>query len=575
MAVTGLASGMNWSTVVAELANAERSAETQWKNNQTTITTEKSAYSTISTDLTTLQTDAKKLMDPSFFDSVTAASSDSSAASALVTTGAAAGDYIFNITQLATAAQMTGASQVSQVLASSASNVTLGAAGFSTAVTAGTFTVNGAQVTVSTTDSLQDVFDAIAKATSNKVTASYNSSTDEISLASSAGSAISLGSAADTSNFLSVAQLYNDNGTNTENTGTVTSTAALGRVNTKAALKSADLQTTISDGGSGSGQFKINGVAINFDASTDSIGDVLTQINDSSAGVTAAYDTVNNQFVLKNKTTGNVGISMADVTGNFLTATGLSAGKLTAGKNLLYTLNGSSQTFVSQSNTISSASSGIADLTVTAAGTGSTTVTVASDTSTISSAIQQFVKDYTALQSYMTTEQSVSTGTDGAVAAGTLTGDSITNDIVSSLRSTISSVLSGTSGTINQLADLGFQSSGSDNTITLSDATKLTNALSNNLDAVKKLFSDSTSGLATQMNKYITNVTSDSGALTTRVADLTKQYTDLTTQIANMETKVSNDTTQWDSEFSAMETAESTTNQELTYISQMVSAGTL
>ena len=370
-----------------------------------------------------------------------------------------------------------------------------------------------------------------------------------------------------------MAQLYNDNGTNTENTGTVTSTAALGRVNTKAALKSADLQTTISDGGSGSGQFKINGVAINFDASTDSIGDVLTQINDSSAGVTAAYDTVNNQFVLKNKTTGNVGISMADVTGNFLTATGLSAGKLTAGKNLLYTLNGSSQTFVSQSNTISSASSGIADLTVTAAGTGSTTVTVASDTSTISSAIQQFVKDYTALQSYMTTEQSVSTGTDGAVAAGTLTGDSITNDIVSSLRSTISSVLSGTSGTINQLADLGFQSSGSDNTITLSDATKLTNALSNNLDAVKKLFSDSTSGLATQMNKYITNVTSDSGALTTRVADLTKQYTDLTTQIANMETKVSNDTTQWDSEFSAMETAESTTNQELTYISQMVSAG--
>ena len=38
-------------------------------------------------------------------------------------------------------------------------------------VTAGTFTINGAQINIATTDTLQDVFDHIASATGNAVTA--------------------------------------------------------------------------------------------------------------------------------------------------------------------------------------------------------------------------------------------------------------------------------------------------------------------------------------------------------------------------------------------------------------------
>ena len=58
-------------------------------------------------------------------------------------------------------------------------------------------------------------------------------------------------------------------------------------------------------------------------------------------------------------------------------------------------------------------------------------------------------------------------------------------------------------------------------------------------------------------------------------ADLTQQSTDINTQISNLETKISNDTNQWNSEFQAMETAESQTNQELTYLSQAVTNGSL
>ncbi len=249
LAVTGLASGMNWSTIVSELAQAERAPETQWQAQQSTIGTENAAYATITSDLTTLQTDAQTLLDPSFFNSVVASSSSSAVATASVTTGAPTGNFTFNISQLATAAQMSGAAGVSQILVPGGdpSAVTVGAAGFATPVTAGTFTVNGAQINIATTDSLQTVFNNIASATQaagNPVTASYDATADKITLTSGNGSPIVLGSSTDSSNFLQVAQLYNTNGGTSNNTGTVTSVTPLGHVNTGAIMNAADLKTT-------------------------------------------------------------------------------------------------------------------------------------------------------------------------------------------------------------------------------------------------------------------------------------------------------------------------------------------
>ena len=135
--------------------------------------------------------------------------------------------------------------------------------------------------------------------------------------------------------------------------------------------------------------------------------------------------------------------------------------------------------------------------------------------------------------------------------------------------------IAGTSGTVSSLADLGFQSNGNDNTIALSNSSTLTSRLTANLNDIKALFSDPTKGLAVQMDKFITNTTGTAGTLTARQSDLTQQNSSISTQISNLETKISNDTNQWNSEFTAMETAESQTNAELTYLSQGVSNGSL
>ena len=586
LAVSGLASGMNWTSIVQELGNAERAPETQWQNQQTTIAAQNASYATITSDLTTLQTDAQNLLDPSFYRTVAATSSNSSVATATAASGTPAGSYKFNIQQLATAAQITGTSNISRVLdpGGDPSTVTIGAAGFATPVTDGTFSVNGAQVNIATTDSLQTVFNNISTATSGKVTAGYDATADKITLTSSDGSPIVLGSSTDTSNFLQTAQLYNNNGgtTTTTNTGTITSTTALGHVNMAATLATADFQTTVSDGGSGNGAFKINGVTINYNATSDTLQDVINNINASAAGVNASYDPINNRFVLANTNTGDVGISMQDVTGNFLTATGLAGGTLQHGQNLVYKLNDGTQTIISQSNTISPTSSGITGLTVTALAptTGSTppvVVNVTSDTSTISTAIQKFVTDYNSVQSFIKSQQAVTTAADGTVTPGTLTGDTNTNDISTTLRSLATAVesITGSSGSVSQLSDLGFKSNGQDNTIALSSSTTLTSMLTSNLNDIAALFSDPTKGLATQMNKYITATIGPNGTLPARTSDLSQESATISTQISNLENKIGNDTSQWNSEFQAMETAQAQTNSELTYLSQGVANGSL
>jgi len=581
--VTGLASGMDWSTVVTELANAERAPETQWKTEQTTLNNQNSAFTTIQGDLTTLQTDVETLKSSSLYTSRTAQSSDSSA-TATASSGSNIGTYSFDISQLATATTINGTSGVNAALSPTGNlnNVTIGTAGFATPVTAGTFTINGKQITIATTDSLQTVFNNISSATGGEVTASYDSTAgdpnfDKITLTDTKGNNIILGSASDTSNFLQAARLYNGSTGATS----ITSSAALGSVQLTPAMQDADLKTTITDGGSGQGALTINGVTIKYDASTDSIQNVLDSINNSSAGVTASFDSQNSRFVLTNNTTGNVGISMQDVTGNFLAATGLSTGQTVGGQNLNYTLNGGTQQLTSLSNTISSDSSGITGLSVTATKATSFSVTVASDTSKISSAIQQFVTDYNSVQSYITGQMAVTNNPDGTVTAGLLTGDMTANGIASSLRTTSFSGISipGSSNAISSLADLGVTTNGQNNTVTL-DTTTLNSALSSNLNAVQSFFTDSTNGLCTQLMNYLNdtvggaNITTP-GTLQQHETDLSTQSSDITTQINNLETKITSDTANWNSEFQAMEVAQSQVNQELTYLTQSVSSGAL
>src|SRR5690606_31925758 len=74
--------------------------------------------------------------------------------------GTAAGSYAFSVAQLATAARQVGAADIGRGWQESddVSGLTLATLPSVPAITAGRFTVNGQQIEIALTDSLQDVF---------------------------------------------------------------------------------------------------------------------------------------------------------------------------------------------------------------------------------------------------------------------------------------------------------------------------------------------------------------------------------------------------------------------------------
>ncbi len=80
--LSGLASGMDWTSIINDMVAVEEAPETQMEAQQTLLKTEDTSYTTIGTDLAALQKDITTLMDPSFFENRTASAADASVASA-------------------------------------------------------------------------------------------------------------------------------------------------------------------------------------------------------------------------------------------------------------------------------------------------------------------------------------------------------------------------------------------------------------------------------------------------------------------------------------------------------------
>ena len=562
LGVSGLASGFDWRSLIDQLADVERAPQRRLLLDQQSLQDRKTAYSSIATQLEVLRNRVTALTTDGLFGSRAAKSSDTDLATASVVTGTVPGAYAFHIDQLASSSIRQGTSNVGQTLAatSDVSGVILGDAAFPTLLKPGTFTVNGGQITVAATDTLDSVFQQISTASGGDVTASYDPTTDRISLTSASSSEIVLGSATDTSNFLQATKLSNNG------TSTVTSSTALGSVRTTVAMTSAQTTTAISDGGAGAGLFKINGVEISY-ADTDSITTVLKRINNSDAGVTASYDAANDRFLITNKVTGDIGIAMEDVTGNFLAATGLTSGSLVRGKDLLYTLDGGGQQS-SHSNTITGDSSGVTGLSVTVLDEGDFTVSVSTDTEKIKKALTDFIEDYNRVQGLIDTNTASTTDAKGAVSAGTLAGENDAFGIASDLRRMVGATSGFLTGTLKRLESLGIESNGDNNNLKLADSAKLDEALANRLTEVESLFLNETDGLAIRLDDYLESLVGEGGKLEKKDDTLERQVAEIDRQLTEQESQVQASRSRLIEQFIAMEQAQLRINQQLQFLQQ-------
>lgn len=569
LALSGLASGFDWKSIVDQLIEVSRAPQNRMRTEKSQLSAKNTALNDIKGLVSSFKSSLTTLNSAEGFQKKSATFASSTTTwSATADTDAPSGTYEFDFVSKATASKLTGAGSIATQLTSGTtlSNLPVGRT-----ITAGTFTVDGAQVTIATSDTLDDVMAEIGAQTGGSITASYNPVTDQIDLVKGAGGSISLGASNDTSNFLQAMRL-------SSGTSPVASSTTLSSPKLSGSIDSANLL-----GWAGTGvqdSVEINGTSITYDSATDSLQSLLNKINSSAAGVTATYDFSAGKFLLTNKSTGNVGITVTDGmgAGGLAAAMGLTTGTLTSGADAVFTVNGGGN-ITSRSNTLDESAHGITGLSVTANSIGTETVTVSGDAASTKAALNTFIEKYNAVQNAIDRYTKV-----------TVDGTKVTSSVLSGSRelATISRELrrmlyatgkdqSGAelTGTVKRLSDLGVNFAGIENTISITNSALLDTRLASNTDDLVDYFTTDTEGLVDRLDAMMDRLVNDSsttpGTFKVQADSISSQNKSLDKQIAEFERRLDSQRSLLESSFIAMERAQSSFQQQSSYLARTFS----
>ncbi|MCL5957917.1 MAG: flagellar filament capping protein FliD [Chloroflexi bacterium] len=511
-AIPGLMSGLSTTDIITKIMDAERLPLQRMQNRKDDTQKKMDAIRDINTRLASLLSKIQSLNIRSTVDAKSVTTDTPSSSAAIVTatanSDAALGSFTIQVSALSTYTSVVTAAAGGAAAAIGAAvqtNQPLASAGFGITPTTGTFSVNGATITIDSSTVLSDGTDLdgantiVAKvrvataAVGNQVNVSIVNDAvgrpNKLRFTAADGStAIQLGAGADTSNFLTAAGLASQ-----PSTVTMTGSRNLGAVKASATLSSSE--ANLPAGLVSSGTFKINGVEISYDATTDTLNGLLSRINSSSANVTASYDAISDRVTLTAKASGGAAISLQDGAdyggaGNFLSMMKLSTANEAYGTNAEYYLNGSAQASYSSSNTVTDAVTGVTINLKKADPTTTVTVSVSQDTSSSVKAVQDFVTQFNSALTFIRDKTAYDATTK---KASILTGDPTVLGIDNTLRLIAGGAGVGLSSAALSLADIGITTGaigstpGSTDALVL-DTSKLTEKLQSNSSAVADVF---------------------------------------------------------------------------------------
>jgi flagellar hook-associated protein 2 len=271
------------------------------------------------------------------------------------------------------------------------------------------------------------------------------------------------------------------------------------------------------------------------------LADVRDAINSSSASVNASilFDGSNYRLMLNSKSTGAAqGIALTvsgDSAGSDTDTSGLSQlafdtattnlTQVREPKNASLTINGVSLT--STSNTVTNVVDGLS-LTLHGTSSSSATVAIAHDSAAVIDSINAFVTAYNTHNGSQKslTKYDVTTGD-----VGVLQGDAMTRTILTQLRSMITTEITGLTGTVSKLTDLGITVQ-SDGSLKVDEAT-LETAVTTNFASVEKFFLGETvsgvaiTGFGTQLDALLDGFLDPDGSITEKLTSLGSKLEDI------------------------------------------------
>ena len=556
--LAGLASGFDWRSMIDQLMAAERIPQQrlradQGKNNDTRDTLE-----LLETKMDSLKSTVGGFEGSDLYHAKSTALSDENLGiTAKAGTSSVEGTYEISVSQLATTSRRSGLTDVGGTLGSAAS--VLSNLSFAQEIDEGTVTVNGQEITIRETDTMQDVFDSISIATSGVVSASYDNLTDQVTLSSSSGE-LELGDIADSSNFLSVLKIDQieviDAGSGSSS---VASTGTLGVVDLSNSIATSGI-----GGGSpitGSGTITINGVAISFDADTESVGTLMERVNDSAANVNMTYDSAADQFRIVSQDTGELEMPVIDSGNGIMTALGLD-GSAVVGQDLQFSIDGGA-TISSRSNVITGSSHGVTGLTITASETGTQTIGISGDSEALKEQINKFISSYNDIQDYILEKTKITVEGD-YVKTSVLSGNSEVYNLDTKLRALVFNQIENLGGEIFRLEHMGIDFIDGISKLEIKDADALDSALSTEVDTLEQFFmgdvdgdGDTDESFSSRMEAFVENYIRDDGILDIQMTTLADRNKAIDERIVEMERRLEFTQSALESSFIAMENAQS------------------
>ncbi len=180
----------------------------------------------------------------------------------------------------------------------------------------------------------------------------------------------------------------------------------------------------------------------------------------------------------------------------------------------------------------------------------STSVTVAADNESIKEQIQEFVTAYNDVTTFITSNSLYDADSK---ESGIFLGEGTTRTIQNNLRNFVSSSVSGLSGSLSILAEIGITTDHETGDLQI-NSTTLETKLGTNLDDIADLFGDSTNGIAVKLSGYISDISSTvDGSIELRKDGLQDIIDSLSTTIRNMEYRLEKTEDEMVRKFSALE----------------------
>ncbi len=516
-------------SLINSLMSVEKQPLTRLTTQRDEINIQKGLYTDLSTMLSSLQTAVKSLISTDVINydlksgrtaTVTPGTTDTTVMTATTTDSATPGKYDIAVTQLATAHRVrANAVEYNNQPLNMAGTFTMGGAAEhaidSSTVTGGVLNFGLGGVASDQTELGTDGY---------TVETRFDGSNWEYRLVNTDGEAVSI----------------REGASDEFTTGWQTIPTGGGVIDTGRGLtfefdsNTANYQTISRAGGASTANFTAKGATIKMDANSSLI-DMAYNINHAkyADGNEVTATIVNNQLILTNGRTGAGHNIMASDTGGtilhqigVLGDTGFKT-ELQSAKSAIFTVNDLPVTR-SKNSELSNVIQGVT-LNLASDAQGKTaSLEVTSDTKDEVSTIENFVKQFNSMQTYLTAKTTTVKQEDGTYKRGALSGDSMFYNLRMDLLRMVNADTV-TSGIFKNLKDIGITLD-DDLSISITDKDALQDALINDKDSVSALL-DTVMG---KMDGRLSQFTGSSGYIKTAAKSLESQLKNTNTQITTM-----------------------------------------